>query len=163
MTSISSPPVANREEPEIPEFLIQGDWNRRDEPSAPTNPTAAQDERGVTRAGNPGGPFDYAALNQPVADSLRRITENIRSHSIKLASTVVTIGNELLEAKTQLGHGEFQRWIDAELGFSRRTVQNFIAAAKWVKGKNAIIAFFWSRPRSTSWLNAATPIGFHRD
>ena len=53
-----------------------------------------------------------------------------------LTATVIELGRELIDVKARLPHGQFGPWVEAECGFTIRTAENYIKAAKFVVGKN---------------------------
>jgi hypothetical protein len=60
--------------------------------------------------------------------------------SLTLTATVIEIGRELLSIKDQLGHGRFGEWVEAECGFTQRSAENYIKAARFAEGKNETVS-----------------------
>ena len=63
---------------------------------------------------------------------IRQRAATIRRHAQTAAASIVEICRELIAAKRVLGHGRFTAWVGAECGFSIRTAQNYMKAAKLV-------------------------------
>ncbi|MBY0299839.1 MAG: DUF3102 domain-containing protein [Methylobacterium sp.] len=72
------------------------------------------------------GDFDYGSMEPVTAREARAIAERYRK---RVKTYVIDTGRDLLVMKQQLDHGVFHRWIEAELGLSPRTAQNFMQAA----------------------------------
>ena len=73
--------------------------------------------------------FDYATLDQTVADEIRQSSTKIRK---VLKASVILVGRELTSIKGKLEHGEFGAWLDEEFGWTPRTAQNMMNAAALV-------------------------------
>jgi Protein of unknown function (DUF3102) len=77
--------------------------------------------------------FNYASLSAPDAETLRDAARNIRKiHHAALAY----VGRFLIEARKLLEHGEFQQWVEAELGMKIRKAQRCMLAAQFLDGKS---------------------------
>ena len=61
---------------------------------------------------------------------LRKLVEQVRSHSRSSTKSIIAIGKALLDAKHRLGHGKFAGWVEAECGFTIRAAQNYMRAAE---------------------------------
>jgi hypothetical protein len=61
---------------------------------------------------------------------LRKLVEQVRSHSRSSTKSIIAIGKALLDAKQRLGHGKFVGWVKAECGFTIRAAQNYMRAAE---------------------------------
>lgn len=70
--------------------------------------------------------FDYSVVETAVAGQARQAAARIRGHE---KSAAVEIGRELIAMKEALPHGQFIPWIEAELGYSRRTATNLMQVA----------------------------------
>lgn len=59
-------------------------------------------------------------------------------------SAIVEIGRRLIEAKEQLKHGEWERWLAEKVDFSTRSAQNYMRLAKGY-GESATVALLGTR------------------
>jgi hypothetical protein len=81
--------------------------------------------------------FDYSSVEPAVAKFLIGQAERIqRAH----AGSILQTGKSLIEAKRQLSHGQFLRWVDFEVGMNARTAQAYMQVAQWAKSKSATVA-----------------------
>jgi hypothetical protein len=87
----------------------------------------------------PGG-FDYASLSAELAESLRQRAAKIRQQMRATIPIILEIGRELVAAKEKLDHGRFIKWVEAEVGITRRTAQRYMAAAKFSVGKSDTVS-----------------------
>ncbi|WP_210496599.1 DUF3102 domain-containing protein [Microvirga antarctica] len=74
--------------------------------------------------------FDYDALEGALAEELRAHASRLRHRITKSTQELIEIGLDLTAAKIQLRHGQFVKWVEAEVGISRRTAQRYIAVAE---------------------------------
>src|SRR5262245_14016845 len=67
---------------------------------------------------------------------------NKQYHTLRetLVGGFIKLGEDLLAAKAELGHGGFGKWCDANLDFKRRAAQTFMHIATWSKQKRNLIA-----------------------
>ncbi|MEM7555888.1 MAG: DUF3102 domain-containing protein [Cyanobacteria bacterium P01_A01_bin.84] len=70
--------------------------------------------------------FDYQALSDQKRSLVMQRTGEIRERLQRSAQDIWEIGQRLADVRTQLGHGQFDSWLKAEFGWSRRTAYNFI-------------------------------------
>jgi hypothetical protein len=85
--------------------------------------------------------FDYSVINADLAANLRRQANRIRTRIGKATQDLIDIGRDLLAAKKHLiDHGDFIKWVEAEVGMARRTAQAYMAIAKLADDKGAAIA-----------------------
>ena len=85
--------------------------------------------------------FDYSVLDADLASNLRRQAKRIRTRIGKATQDLIDIGCDLLAAKKHLiDHGDFIKWVEAEVGIARRTAQAYMAIAKLADDKGAAIA-----------------------
>ena len=85
--------------------------------------------------------FDYSAIDADLASNLRRQANRIRTRIGKATQDLIDIGRDLLAAKKHLiDHGDFIKWVEAEVGIARRTAQAYMAIAKLADDKGAAIA-----------------------
>jgi hypothetical protein len=83
--------------------------------------------------------FDYAPLEAQVAEQARSTAERIRERLKKTLEDLIGVGNDLLEIKKELPHGQFGAWLKAEFGWSERTARYFMSVAEGF-GKTARVA-----------------------
>jgi Protein of unknown function (DUF3102) len=81
--------------------------------------------------------FDYDCLPSAVAKFLKGQADRIKRHCV---TSIIQIGKALLEAKRHLSHGEFLRWVEAEVGLPARTAQAYMRIASWASAKGATVA-----------------------
>jgi hypothetical protein len=85
--------------------------------------------------------FDYSVIDAELASNLRRQATRIRTRIGKATQDLIDIGRDLLAAKKHLiDHGDFIRWVEAEVGIARRTAQAYMAIAKLADDKGAAVA-----------------------
>jgi uncharacterized protein YueI len=80
--------------------------------------------------------FDYSALQADVAADARAAAQRIRIFNETMMENVANVGRELIAMKERLDHGAFTPWVEAELGLSIRTAQNYMQMAQRL-GSNA--------------------------
>ena len=70
--------------------------------------------------------------NDVVVDKrpIELITTEINFYKVQGAQAIIEIGKRLKEAKEQLQHGEWLKWLENEVEFTDRTAQNFIRIAE---------------------------------
>src|SRR6266404_2790077 len=73
--------------------------------------------------------FTYDAVPAVMAAALREQAARIRKLDRDALQTVTEAGRELLDAKDKL-QGRFIQWVEAECGFSLKTAENYMNAAK---------------------------------
>jgi Protein of unknown function (DUF3102) len=85
--------------------------------------------------------FDYSSIDADIASNLRKQASRIKTRIGKATQDLIDIGRDLLAAKEHLvDHGDFIKWIEAEVGIVRRTAQAYMAIAKLADDKGAAIA-----------------------
>lgn len=67
-------------------------------------------------------PFEIVTLDQRAA--------RIRKLSADVQRGIIEIGNELIAAKAEIGHGNWSEWLKNELGWAQRTATRFMAVAR---------------------------------
>jgi hypothetical protein len=83
--------------------------------------------------------------------TLKQIEDDLQTAMHDRTTNVLSIGALLLEAKAQVEHGEWLPWLKAQTGFSERSAQNYMAAAKFAV-KNATVADLKLRPTALYYL-----------
>lgn len=74
--------------------------------------------------------FDYAALPPADVTEVRAAAERIRVRMRRTAQDMIDTGIDLLGAKERLPHGQFGHWIESEFGWSHRTANYMMSAAR---------------------------------
>jgi hypothetical protein len=78
----------------------------------------------ITRTGGAG---DLGGVERV---ELSTIAQRVREGLKRTANDIIAIGADLIRAKALLGHGGFGPWLDQEFALSRRTAEQFMAAAR---------------------------------
>lgn len=74
--------------------------------------------------------FDYGLLDEGTRVRLQVRAESIRSRLKRTAEDIVAIGQDLIEAKNDLGHGQFIPWLKAEFDMTEMSAVRFMQVAK---------------------------------
>ncbi len=83
-----------------------------------------------SQKGRLGGAITKSNSEFPAGFQPKESAERIRGLIASSAADMLAIGDELIRAKSSLDHGEFGVWLRTEFGWTARTAQNFIAAAR---------------------------------
>ena len=83
--------------------------------------------------------FDYTTLTPQVRVLVQDKTFELKSLIRRSAQDIINIGQNLIEIKEQLGHGNFRTWLKAEFNWSVRTATRFMQVA--TKFKRANLAY----------------------
>lgn len=70
--------------------------------------------------------FNYDALKSEQRSLVKQRTEEIKERLKRSAQDIWEIGQKLFEVRSKLAYGQFDSWLTAEFGWSRRTAYNFI-------------------------------------
>jgi Protein of unknown function (DUF3102) len=70
--------------------------------------------------------FDYDILTVEQQTMIRKKTDEIRERLQRSAQDIWEVGQRLADVRAQLKYGQFEAWLKAEFGWSRRTAYNFI-------------------------------------
>ncbi|WNZ26330.1 DUF3102 domain-containing protein [Leptolyngbya sp. NK1-12] len=70
--------------------------------------------------------FDYQVLPEAARAIVQQRTGEIRERLQRSAQDIWEIGQRLADVRAALKHGQFDAWLKAEFGWSRRTAYNFI-------------------------------------
>lgn len=73
---------------------------------------------------------------------LQSIADDTRQRMAAIGEHMVTIGSNLIEAKSLLPRGAWLPWLDTEFGMSARTAQYLMRVARVWGEKNANLAYF---------------------
>ena len=71
--------------------------------------------------------FDYASLELVQQQHIQQKTVEIKERLRCSAQDIWEIGQRLVAVRSHLKHGQFDNWLKAEFGWSRRTAYNFIS------------------------------------
>ena len=85
-------------------------------------------------------PFTYTDLPAPVAAELQAVTARIKDRLTRQVKDIIETGRDLLEVKSKLEHGQFERWLAQEFGMTDRTARRFMQAATWAEGKTDMVS-----------------------
>ena len=72
----------------------------------------------------------YIGMDQATARFAQKSADRIRNLVGRQAQNMMHIGQELLDVRKQLQHGQFLEWVNVELGISARTAQKFMNVAE---------------------------------
>ena len=70
--------------------------------------------------------FDYEVLEPTQRALVRQYTGEIQDRLRRTAQDIWEIGQRLANVRDHLQHGQFDAWLKAEFGWSRRTAYNFV-------------------------------------
>jgi Protein of unknown function (DUF3102) len=70
--------------------------------------------------------FDYDILTVDQQTMIRQKTDEIRERLRRSAQDIWEVGQRLADVRAHLKYGQFESWLKAEFGWSRRTAYNFI-------------------------------------
>ncbi|MEH2121105.1 DUF3102 domain-containing protein [Nostoc sp.] len=70
--------------------------------------------------------FDYEILDDKQRIVIQQRTGEIKERLRRSAQDIWEIGQKLADVRSRLKHGQFETWLKAEFGWSRRTAYNFI-------------------------------------
>lgn len=73
--------------------------------------------------------FDYASLDAETRVFVQEKAQNIHARLKRTAEDVIAIGQDLMEVKERLKHGQFESWLQSEFQMGRVTAHNFIRVA----------------------------------
>lgn len=79
---------------------------------------------------------------------------HIRRFDKAAKTAIVQIGAKLIKVKNILGHGDFGKWLKSEVGYTERTAQNYMNAARAFGDKYEIVSYL---PVATTYQLAAMP------
>jgi hypothetical protein len=85
--------------------------------------------------------FDYAGLDAEVAAEARAAADRIRALGRRLDEAIGAIGEELIDIKEKLGHGQFGRWLKAEFGMSPDTAERYMRVMRVFGDKIRTVRF----------------------
>ncbi len=71
---------------------------------------------------------------------LGAIEGRVRERLRRSAADLLAIGADLIRAKSLLSHGRFGPWLDEEFSLSRRSAEQFMAAARRFGARNEVVS-----------------------
>jgi hypothetical protein len=82
--------------------------------------------------------FDYSAIDTDITIYLKQCAQETRKLLKRTTEDIIKIGQNLLEAKKRLPHGQYVPWLKSEFGISQSTAWRFtqIAQGKDIKKKS---------------------------
>jgi hypothetical protein len=83
------------------------------------------------------------------------IAKDILKHKEKEAHSVLEIGRLLIEAKEQVGHGEWGKWLSVNVAYSEDTAQNYMKLANGYSSNPELVRILG--PTKAGMLLALTP------
>lgn len=96
----------------------------------------------TTQASAPATPgvvlFSYDSLPADSAKMIQEVSDRIKSRHSRLMQDIADTGNDLIQVKSNLNHGEFEAWLNLEFGMTARSAQKYMKAAQWMADKNEL-------------------------
>ena len=80
--------------------------------------------------------FDYSTLDSEARIIVQQRASEIKSLMRQTVQNIVEIGEKLTQAKAELGHGNFTRWLKYEFEWQERSARNFMRVAEVFKTAN---------------------------
>jgi hypothetical protein len=80
--------------------------------------------------------FDYTLLDEDKRVRIQVKTEAIKGRFKRTAEDIIAIGQDLIDVKNDLDHGEFEHWIQAEFDMNLRSAQRFMQVAERFRDKS---------------------------
>lgn len=74
--------------------------------------------------------FDWQVLDPDTRATVRATTDRLHELERRTSEGIIEMGRQLLAVKTQLPHGQFLPWLDAEFGWSYSTAARFMKVAE---------------------------------
>ena len=85
-------------------------------------------------------PFTYSDLPALVAAEVEAATTRIKDRLTRQVKDIIETGRDLIEVKSKLPHGQFERWLAQEFGMTDRSARRFMQAANWAEGKSDTVS-----------------------
>lgn len=79
--------------------------------------------------------FDYKSLDPDTAQFVQQQTSEIKNLFRQSIENILRIGQNLLQVKDRLPHGQWLDWLEAEFKWTDRTAWNYMRAAKEFKSE----------------------------
>ena len=77
--------------------------------------------------------FDYSTLDSEARIIIQQRASEIKSLMRQTVQNIIEIGEKLTQAKAELGHGNFTRWLKYEFEWQERSARNFMRVAETFK------------------------------
>jgi len=74
--------------------------------------------------------FNYSSIDAETTAYLKQNAQETRTLLKRTTEDIIRIGQNLMEAKARLPHGQFTPWVKAELGISQPTAWRFMQVAR---------------------------------
>lgn len=81
-------------------------------------------------------PFDYGSLDTDTAQFVQQQTSEIKGLFKQTVENIIAIGQNLIQVKECLLHGQWLNWLVAEFDWTERTALNFMNVAQQFKSEN---------------------------
>lgn len=85
------------------------------------------------------------AGNIPAVRTIPEIEADILAQKRTIGASIVFIGRALIEAKSQLSHGEWGRWLTERVEFSASSAENYMRIAREFEGDSALLSLPYSK------------------
>ncbi len=96
--------------------------------------------------------FSYTGLAADKVEALQKQAARIRAQVRRTTAALIEIGRDLIAFRQSLEHGQFCKWVVAELGLTVRSAQNYIQLATFAEHKSEFVSHL--RPTSAYKLAA---------
>ena len=73
--------------------------------------------------------FDYSSLDSDARLRVQEKTSRLKSLIQRSARDIIEVGQYLIEIKSELSHGNFDKWLEAEFSWSPSTARKFMQVA----------------------------------
>ena len=80
--------------------------------------------------------FDYSSLDANVRSVVQQRTSEIKNLMRRTVRDVIEIGQKLTDVKSELGHGNFLKWLQMEFEWQERSARNFMRVSEVFKTAN---------------------------
>ena len=92
-------------------------------------------------------PADNVNAVAPASTLAQRVVK-IQFHLQNMAQSAIIIGQELIECKKEIGHGNWTIWLKENFNLSQESARKFMKIAeRFVNSKSTWILEFWQNPR----------------
>lgn len=85
------------------------------------------------------------AGNIPAVRTIPEIEADILAQKRTIGASIVFIGRALIEAKEQLSHGEWGRWLEEKVNFSQSSAENYMRIAQQVSAESSLLSLPYSK------------------
>lgn len=87
----------------------------------------------MNRQGSDINEFNYSTLDSEARIIVQQRASEIKSLMRQTVQNIVEIGEKLTQAKAELGHGNFTKWLKYEFEWQERSARNFMRVAEVFK------------------------------